>query len=73
MSQTAPYNVVTQAANCSLPMTFNGGLYYGCAQTVVDNGGAGPCNKWACVMQNRTWAVCLPPYGQRGGKLIYVH
>src|SRR5207248_3134695 len=46
--------------NCSFPFTYNGSLYYSCVRNVT---GVTQCDQRACLLANRTWAICYEPAG----------
>lgn len=52
------------AKNCSFPFTYNGNLWYNCTDSItgVTNSNNGSQN-YACLMSNRTAAVCYSSIG----------
>ncbi len=58
------------ATACSFPFTYEGGLYYGCAQNVTDVTTA-DC-PYACLLANRSWALCVSDIGELWS-LCFIH
>ena len=53
---------LTSAENCSIPFTYEGQLYYNCIQHVTN---ITQSDQYACLVANRTWAICNTSTGRR--------
>ena len=54
--------VGVSATECSFPYTYLGGLYYSCIQNVT--GFTTDQCPYACLLENRTWALCVSDTGK---------